>query len=35
MKDRDYRDYVEDILSSINDIESFIKDIDFEKFLAD
>jgi len=29
-KIRDYRDYVQDILDSINEIESFIEEMTFE-----
>jgi len=32
---RDYRDYVQDILDSINDIENFIGDMNFEEFTRD
>ena len=32
MKRRDYRDYLQDILNSIKDIESFIENMDFEDF---
>jgi uncharacterized protein with HEPN domain len=32
---RDYRDYIQDILDSINGIESFIKGIEFEDFIKD
>ena len=35
MTDRDYRDYINDILESINDIESFIKGWTFEDFIGD
>ena len=35
MSQRDYRDYLQDILDSINDIESFIKDMDFEDMVLD
>jgi uncharacterized protein with HEPN domain len=34
-KIRDYRDYVQDILDSINEIESFIEEMTFEKFAKD
>lgn len=29
---RDYRDYLHDIIDSINDIEIFIKEMSFEDF---
>jgi uncharacterized protein with HEPN domain len=32
---RDYRDYIQDILDSINDIESFILDMKFAGFVSD
>ena len=35
MKRRDYRDYIKDILDSINDIESFIRGMSFEDFKRD
>jgi len=35
MKKRDYRDYIKDILDSINDIESFIRGMNFEEFKKD
>jgi len=35
VKDRDYRDYVQDILDSINDVESFIEGMSCEEFLKD
>ena len=35
MKKRDYGDFVQDILDSINDIGSFIEGIDFEDFIKD
>jgi uncharacterized protein with HEPN domain len=35
MKRRDYGDFVQDILDSINDIESFIRGMDFEEFIKD
>ena len=34
-KIRDYRDYVQDILDSINEIESFIEEMTFEEFEKD
>jgi uncharacterized protein with HEPN domain len=34
-KIRDYRDYVQDILDSINEIESFIEGMIFEEFVKD
>jgi uncharacterized protein with HEPN domain len=35
MKKREYRDYLKDILDSINDIESFVGDMSFEDFKRD
>ena len=35
MRKRDYRDYVRDILESINDIENFIGNLSFEEFSRD
>lgn len=35
MKTRDYRDYIQDILDSINDIDNFIKGMNFEQFAKD
>jgi len=35
MKRRDYRDYLQDILDSIKDIESFIENMDSEDFTKD
>lgn len=35
MKKRDYRDYLQDILDSIEDIKSFIGNMDFEEFSKD
>ena len=35
MGKRDYGDYIQDIIDSINDIETFIKDMDFEEFAGD
>lgn len=35
MKKRDYRDYLQDILDSINDIESFIQNMAFDSFKED
>lgn len=35
MRKRDCRDYVLDILDSIDDIESFVKDMSFEDFRKD
>jgi len=32
MKKRDYKDYLQDILDSVNDIESFIENMTFESF---
>jgi uncharacterized protein with HEPN domain len=35
MKNRDYRDYAQDILDSINDIKSFTKGMNFSQFTKD
>jgi uncharacterized protein with HEPN domain len=35
MKKRDYRDYLSDILESIDDIESFTNDMSFDDFVDD
>ncbi len=35
MKKRDYGDFVQDILDSINDIGNFIDGVDFEEFIRD
>lgn len=35
MRRRDYRDYPNDIIDSIEEIESFTKDIAFNDFLKD
>ena len=35
MKTRDLRDYLHDILDSVNDVESFIDDMSFEEFVKD
>ncbi len=35
MRKRDYRDYLKDILDSIDDIESFIGGMSFEEFKKD
>lgn len=35
MKKRDYRDYLQDILSSINDIVSFTENMTFDSFKED
>ena len=35
MKPRDYRDYVADMVEAIGDIESFIKGMTYEDFIAD
>lgn len=35
MKRRDYRDYLQDIIDSINDIEDFIRGMGFEDFKRD
>jgi uncharacterized protein with HEPN domain len=35
MKRRDYRDYLQDILESVDDVESFIRGMSFEEFKRD
>jgi len=35
MKRRDYRDYLQDIIDSINDIKDFTKNMSFEDFARD
>jgi len=35
MRRRDYRDYLQDILDSINDVESFVRGMGFEEFKRD
>ncbi|KAF5419626.1 MAG: putative conserved protein, contains HEPN domain [Candidatus Methanocomedens sp.] len=35
MKKRDYGDFIQDILDSINDVENFIDGIEFEDFIND
>jgi len=35
MRKRDYRDYLKDIIDSINDIESFTENMTFEDFAKD
>ncbi|KAF5419405.1 MAG: hypothetical protein C5S45_06545 [Candidatus Methanocomedens sp.] len=35
MKKRDYGDFVQDILDSINDVENFIDGMEFEDFIND
>jgi uncharacterized protein with HEPN domain len=35
MKKRDYRDYINDILESINDIENFVAGMNYEDFKED
>ena len=35
MKKRDYRDYIQDIIDSVNDVELFTKDMNFESFAED
>jgi uncharacterized protein with HEPN domain len=35
MKKKDYRDYLQDILDSINDSEEFVKGMSFDDFLKD
>jgi len=35
MKNREYGDYIEDILTSVNDIEEFTKGMDFDDFIRE
>ena len=35
MKTRDYRDYLQDILDAVNDIESFVDNMTYEDFIKD
>ena len=35
MKKRDYGDFVQDILDSVNDVGNFIKGMDFKEFIKD
>lgn len=35
MRKRDYRDYIQDILDCINDVEGFIEGMNFEQFVKD
>lgn len=35
MKKREYRDYLHDIMNSVNDIESFVEGMKFEQFEKD
>jgi uncharacterized protein with HEPN domain len=35
MKRRDYRDYLQDILNAVDDIEGFVDDMSFEEFAKD
>lgn len=35
MKRRDFRDYLQDIIDSINDLQFFIKSMGFESFIKD
>jgi len=35
MKTRDYRDYLQDILDAINDIESFVDNMTYKEFIKD
>jgi len=35
MKKREYRDFVNDIVESIQDIEQFVGDISFDEFIHD
>jgi len=35
MKTRDYRDYLQDILDAVNDIESFVESMTYEEFIKD
>jgi uncharacterized protein with HEPN domain len=34
MKTRDYRDYLQDILDAVNDIESFVGNMTYEEFIG-
>ena len=35
MKRRDLRDYLQDILDAVNDIEMFVADMNYEQFIND
>ena len=35
MKRRDLRDYLQDILEAVNDIDSFVADMSYEQFIKD
>ena len=35
MKSRDLRDYLQDILDAVNDIERFVADMSYEQFIKD
>lgn len=35
MKKRDYRDYVDDILDSVNDVDNFVGEMEFKDFKED
>ena len=35
MKRRDLRDYLQDILDAVNDIERFVADMSYEQFIKD
>ena len=35
MKSRDYRDYLQDILDAVNNIESFVDGMTYEEFIKD
>jgi uncharacterized protein with HEPN domain len=35
MKNKDYRDYLQDILDSINDTDDFVKGMSFDDFIKD
>ena len=35
MTERQYLDYIQDIVESVNDIESFVSNMDFDAFCGD
>jgi len=35
MTERQYLDYIQDIVESVNDIESIVSDMDFDAFCGD
>jgi len=35
MKNRDYRDYLRDILTAVNDIENFVDNLTYDQFVND